>query len=107
MLNLFKKLGSTVGLASPPPPKFQVPVAMPALSAKNGADLAGQSGFSLAPGSPDPRGLTPSRFLDMALNDRQEAMPAVRALAKALPEEKRMQGGNRFVRQSGGQDGAR
>jgi len=91
MLDLLKKLGSTVGLASPPPPKFQVPVAMPALSAKNGADLARQGGFGLAPGSPDPREMTPSQFLDTALNERQEAMPATRALAKTLPEEKRLQ----------------
>jgi len=85
MLNFFsKKIASMTGTASPPPPKaptFEVPASLPNLKAKTGADLAQVGGFKPAPGATDPAAQTPSQFLGDALNQRQEALPATRAIA--------------------------
>ena len=85
MLNFFsKKIALMTGTAAPPPPKaptFEVPTSLPNLKATTGADLAKVGGFKPAPGAVDPATQTPSQFLGDALNQRQEAMPATRAIA--------------------------
>ena len=96
MLDLLKRIGSAVGLTQVPPgakpPVFQVPAILPALSAKNGAELAKAGGFaSGVPGPADPAAQSSSQFLATALNERQEVAPATRAIARTLPEQKRLE----------------
>lgn len=87
---LAKKFGSSVGVTPPPAPTFAVPNALPKLSAKNGAELMKLGGFDKVAGAPDPATQSTAQFLKSALNERQDVVPATKALANGLPEKERL-----------------